>query len=181
MGTATRHRESIRLPFHDYRLPGAYFVTICTFDRSSLFGHVSDGEMRLNDLGALVERCWHEIPVHQPAWRVDSFVVMPNHFHGILISEHQFGRVVAPDDAPLRPFVPGKPVLLPGSLGAAVLQFKSASGRLINAARQTPGAKVWQRSYYERVLRENELPRCQEYIRDNPAKWETDPNYAHSP
>lgn len=79
------HRHSIRLPGYDYSLAGAYFVTIVTQDRVCLFGSVVQGEMMLNDIGRLIERRWHEIPSHFSNVRLDAFVIMPNHIHGIII------------------------------------------------------------------------------------------------
>lgn len=79
------HRRSIRLPGYDYSRAGAYFVTICAQDRACLFGDIADGVMRLNDAGRVVERCWHEIPIHFPHVELDEFVIMPNHVHGIIV------------------------------------------------------------------------------------------------
>jgi REP element-mobilizing transposase RayT len=173
------------LPFHDYRLPGAYFVTICTFKRDLLFGAIRQNEIVLNEFGHAVEETWRSVAKHFPDWRADSFVVMPNHFHGILLIEREpdvTAGVGARHDAPLRPFAPGRRVLLRGSLGAVVIQFKSAAARHINILRGTPGASVWQRNYYERVLRgDRELLLAREYIRDNPARWAQDPNHRTAP
>lgn len=79
------HRRSIRLKGYDYSHPGAYFVTICTQDRAVLFGEVGDGEMWLNDAGAMVQSVWEEMSAFYPGVETDSFVVMPNHIHGIVI------------------------------------------------------------------------------------------------
>ena len=79
------HRRSIRLKGHDYTQPGAYFVTICTRDRECLFGHMVNGEMRLNDAGEIARRCWEGIPDHFPSVELDAFVIMPNHVHGIIV------------------------------------------------------------------------------------------------
>ncbi|MCS6925746.1 MAG: hypothetical protein NZ578_07585, partial [Candidatus Binatia bacterium] len=73
------HRRSIRLKGHDYSQPGAYFVTICTHDRSCLFGDVVDGKMRLNDAGQIVADTWYDLPNHVGGLVLDAFVVMPNH------------------------------------------------------------------------------------------------------
>ena len=78
------HRRSIRLKGYDYTRPGAYFITIVTHDRSHWFGQVVDGKMRLNDFGHAAEQCWRAIPEHFPHVRLDEFVIMPNHVHGIL-------------------------------------------------------------------------------------------------
>ncbi|MFH0939132.1 MAG: transposase [Planctomycetota bacterium] len=80
-----KHRRSIRLPGYDYSQAGAYFVTICVQDRVCLFGEIVDGEMRLNDAGRMVERWWAELNRKFSAVQTDAYVVMPNHFHGIVI------------------------------------------------------------------------------------------------
>jgi REP element-mobilizing transposase RayT len=77
-------RRSIRLPGYDYASTGAYFITICTHQHECLFGIIDDGHLHLNDTGQMVQTCWNEIPDHFPHVRLDAFVVMPNHVHGIL-------------------------------------------------------------------------------------------------
>ena len=80
-----RHlRRSFRLHGYDYTQAGLYFVTIVAQDRIDTFGEVLDGEMRLNDAGAMVQAIWDEIPAHYPGVDIDAFVVMPNHIHGII-------------------------------------------------------------------------------------------------
>ena len=79
------HRRSIRLPGYDYAQPGAYFVTICTQDRVSLFGAVSDGKMRLNRIGGLVAESWEWLAARHPRIALDQWVVMPNHLHGVIV------------------------------------------------------------------------------------------------
>ena len=78
-------RSSIRLKGYDYSQAGAYFVTICTRDRECLFGDIGESEMRLNDAGQMVRDVWHKIPEHFPHFDIDEFVIMPNHFHGIIV------------------------------------------------------------------------------------------------
>ncbi|MFZ5878781.1 MAG: transposase [Chloroflexota bacterium] len=78
------HRRSIRLKGYDYRQAGGYFVTIVTQGRDMLFGEVVNGEMILNDAGEMIVRWWLELPNKFPNVNVDIFVVMPNHFHGII-------------------------------------------------------------------------------------------------
>ncbi|MGC8825313.1 MAG: hypothetical protein ACP5PZ_12105 [Bacteroidales bacterium] len=78
------HRRSIRLRGFDYSQQGAYFVTIVTQNRAHLFGNVVDGEMKLNDAGKIIQKCWLEIPEHFPNVVLHAFVIMPNHVHGIL-------------------------------------------------------------------------------------------------
>ncbi len=81
----TVHRRSIRLKGYDYAQPGAYFVTICTQNRLCLFGDVREGTMHLNAAGSMVARWWAELARKFPMVRPDEYVVMPNHFHGIVI------------------------------------------------------------------------------------------------
>ena len=76
---------SARAPFWDYGWNAAYFVTICTHNRMHWFGEIVNGEMILSDIGKIAQQCWLEIPQHFPFVKLDAFVVMPNHIHGILI------------------------------------------------------------------------------------------------
>jgi putative transposase len=78
------HRQSIRLKGYDYRRSGYYFITICVVDRSSLFGRIVNRRLELNPLGELVGNIWQGLPRSFPGLEIDEFVVMPNHFHGIL-------------------------------------------------------------------------------------------------
>jgi REP element-mobilizing transposase RayT len=172
-----KRRRSIRLPAYDYRWPGAYFVTICTPERSCLFGGVTSGAVVLNATGRIVESCWQAIPTHFPNVILDEFVVMPNHVHGIVIlAEADRSAVGAQHAVPLqreslRQFQ--KPPA--ESLSSVIGSFKSASTRQINLLRGTSGAPVWQRNYYEHVVRnEEDLQAIRQYIRDNPAQWAMD-------
>ncbi len=83
--SAIHHRRSIRLRGYDYSKAGAYFVTICTQNRECLFGHIIDGQMRLNDAGGMIQTVWDEMPLNYPGIETDEFVVMPNHIHGIVV------------------------------------------------------------------------------------------------
>jgi len=82
---AVHHRRSIRLKGYDYAQAGAYFVTICTYDRKCFLGDVCDGEMQLNDAGRMVQSVWDELPARFPGLELDAFVMMPNHVHGIIL------------------------------------------------------------------------------------------------
>jgi REP element-mobilizing transposase RayT len=79
------HRQSIRIKGYDYSQAGAYFLTLCTYQRQCLFGEIVGGAMQLNPYGQVVEDCWQAIPEHFPRIALDVFVVMPNHIHGILL------------------------------------------------------------------------------------------------
>ena len=164
-----KKRRSIRLQGYDYSQAGAYFVTICTQNRQCLFGNIVDGEMVLNEYGSVIRTCWVEIPVHFSETKLDLFVVMPNHVHGIVWLN---GRGTA-CRAPTTGEQFGKPVS--GSLPAMIRSFKSAVTKQINEMCNTPGAKLWQRNYYEHIIRNNnELNRIREYITHNPARWDMD-------
>ena len=174
---ARHHRRSIRLRGYDYRQAGAYFVTICTQDRELMFGEVVGGQTRLNGPGQMVESIWRELSQHYPGVEVDTFVVMPNHVHGIIILVGA-GTGACPDN-------PGQPqgVAPTGtmSLPDVVHWFKPLTtaryrrGVLYGGWLPFPG-RLWQRNYYEHVIRnDEELNRIRQYIIDNPARWEEDP------
>ena len=80
-----RRRRSIRLPGYDYTQAGAYFITVCTYERQCLFGEIIDGEMFPNEIGKIVEQTWLETPQVRESLELDDFVVMPNRFHGIVL------------------------------------------------------------------------------------------------
>jgi len=174
-----RKRRSIRLPTYDYSGPGGYVVTICTHQRKCIFGDIVNGEMRLNDPGRIVADCWREIRGHFADVELDEFVVMPNHLHGIVVIRDTDERTwrgeggrgkacLAPTSTSF-----GKPP--PQSLSAIVGSFKSAAAKRINELRSTPGRPVWQRNYYEHIIRNpDDLAETRQYIADNPLQWEFD-------
>jgi putative transposase len=159
---AHQHRHSIRLPQYDYTQTGAYFVTIVTYQRELLFDDLA--------LRQIVETFWQRIPQHMPHVKLDAFVVMPNHFHGILwLIKTDFGASVSDTISPSQSH------LIVGSLGAIVGNFKSSTTRRINQMRKTPGQPIWQRNYYEHIIRhDKELNAIRQYIIDNPANWSQD-------
>lgn len=165
-----QNRRSLRLPDYDYRQVGAYFVTICAWGRECLFGDIVDGEMRLNELGRIADEEWRRTADIRDEIEMDAYVVMPNHLHGIVIITSRpdpFPSVGAHGRAPLQ-----RP---PKSLGSFIAGFKSSVTKRINLHRDNPGAPVWQRNYYERVIRDpDELTRIRQYIADNPALWAED-------
>lgn len=167
---AKHHRRSIRLKGYDYAQPGTYFITIVTQDRACLFGEVVDGKMCLNEVGHIVRDEWMKTAILRPRVLLDAFVVMPNHIHGI---------IVLPDDrrgtlqrAPTGERF-GRP--LSNSIPTIVRLFKSTTTKRINEHRGTRGAPVWQRNYYEHIIRSDEsLNRIRQYIADNPLRWVMD-------
>jgi len=194
-------RRSLRLQDYDYRGAGAYFVTICSFQRECLFGEVVDGEVRLTPFGEIVREEWLNTAALRPHVDLDAFVVMPNHFHAVIFIMHvDDAHDVRPatenesfvgahrrapgtyDGGMGRPHIGGAHIGAPlrrqsGSLGSIVAGFKSAATKRINTLRDNPGCPVWQRNYYDRVIRtEKELANIRQYIADNPAKWDLDEN-----
>jgi len=141
-------RKRLRLSKYDYAQAGAYFVTVCTRERACLFGEVASEEIRPNAIGRIVAVCWNDIPRHNPGVDVDALTIMPNHIHGILFLGVGAGYI--------RP------------LPSVMATFKAA------ASRRT-GQALWQRSYHERVIRnDDELRALREYIATNPRRWALD-------
>jgi len=190
------HRHSIRLKGYDYSRPGYYFITIVTHNRECLFGEVVDGEMKLNTFGKIVEYHWRIIPRHFPFTQLDEYQFMPNHMHGIIIiTTHvgamHSGKINLSDDnsvpenaSPLQTNgnhhsgnAPSqRPIgTKPGSLSAIIQNFKSITTRKINRIRHAQGTHLWQRNYWEHIIRdENELNRIRHYIINNLRKWYDD-------
>ncbi|NIT37361.1 MAG: hypothetical protein GTN49_12840 [candidate division Zixibacteria bacterium] len=173
-----KRRRSIRLTGYDYAAPGAYFVTICTHGRECTFGKVSPGgEVVLNSIGKIAFEGWRLSTSLREELDLDAFVVMPNHVHGIVAIKHDIygNNVGATGRSPSQQsdYPPRGPARR--SLASFVVGYKGAVTRRINALRKTPGAPVWQRNYYERVLRnDDELNRARFYIQENPARWADD-------
>jgi len=188
-----RHsRRSIRLRGYDYTQVGAYFVTLCTWQRECLFGEVVEGVMRLSPTGRIIEVEWQRLGYHFPHIRLDAFVVMPNHLHGIIIVNDLVGATrhaqdgvregddrmqdqtrVGGDGSPLPGMRSNGPPA--GSLGAMIGQFKSRATKRIWARLEKDRTPVWQRNYYEHIIRdEADLRRIRDYIQNNAARWEQD-------
>jgi putative transposase len=177
-------RRTIRLPGYDYSRSGGYFVTICTHNRDYLFGEIKNGEMRLHEFGEIVAMEWAQTPSIRPRIALDVFCVMPNHFHGIIVIKNElcdmgvFSCRGTLQRAPTVQFPPkmehfGKPTS--DTIPTIVRLFKSSTTKRINTKRETSGSPVWQRNYYEHVIRDDdELNRIREYVGANPANWDRD-------
>jgi putative transposase len=163
----SRRRRSIRLRDYDYASAGAYFVTIVTRDRQCLFGDIVDGQTPLNLRGQIAQDEWEKSAHIRKEIDLDTFVVMPNHLHGIIVITDAPGR--ATGRSPLQSGPTKR------SLGAFVGGFKSAVTKRISELSGLPRTPVWQRNYFEHVIRnEDSLNRIREYILDNPVRWEFD-------
>jgi putative transposase len=132
-----------------------------------LFGDVIEGDMPLTDYGRIIDQEWKISAKIRREITLDAFVVMPNHIHGIIfINESDVG---ATGGSPVRSG-PRR-----HSLASFLGGFKSATTKRINDLRKTPVRPIWQRNYYEHVIRnEQSLHRIREYIANNPARWDFD-------
>jgi len=153
------NRRSVRLKDYSYSSPGMYYVTICSDDRRCIFGNIADGELQPSISGRIALKHWGEIASRWSPLQLDRFVLMPNHLHGIL-------------------FFPDTDVKLP-SLGTVINWYKRAVTVSIRE-RYESTLVVWQRNYYEHVVRdERDLERIREYVDYNPGRWEEDEYYRH--
>jgi putative transposase len=171
------HRHSFRLKGYDYSRPGGYFITRTTYARKHLFGEIIGGEMNLSAVGEIVKKCWEEIPRHHVNTTMDSYVIMPDHIHGIII-------INPPDDTTIAATVGAQNIepqqhinrfqhLVPDSISTIVGQFKAVVTRI---SRRDGHTEIrWQRNYYETVIQsEDGLYRIRKYIENNVRKWSLD-------
>ena len=170
-------RRSIRIPGFDYADTDSYFVTIVSYKRLNLFGDIRNGIVILNQMGKVVTDTWLDIPIHFPKVSNEVFIVMPNHVHGILTISND--TVGATHESPLlQRQAKGPP---PGSLGATIESFKSSVMRKIHQSWISSPEKIWQRNYYEHIIRDEEdYQNKVEYILTNPINWEIDKEYSPS-
>jgi REP element-mobilizing transposase RayT len=195
------HRKSIRLKEYDYSQAGAYYVTIVTFQRECLFGEIVNGEMKLSPYGEIVQKWWNEILNHFSNVETGTFVIMPNHVHGIIFITERRGAVLAPRDNPnfnkmespkldneflehnetMKQDVSMKlggetPPLPTPTLGQIVAYFKYQSTKEMNILdNKGVVTKFWQRNYYEHIIRnEQDLKNKTDYIEANPMLWDED-------
>jgi REP-associated tyrosine transposase len=196
-----RRRHSVRLPAFDYGQDGAYFITICTHRRANLFGTIDHGRVALTAAGQIAWDEWLRSPTIRPELTLGAFVVMPDHVHGIVIVNHAgivgaHGRAPLPDPprhpnheacpniagAHGRASLPdpahrgiarinGMPTSPTRTVGTFVRGYKCAVTVATNIARRSPGISVWQRNYFEHVIRtEHSFHAITQYIKDNPRR-----------
>lgn len=191
------NRNSIRMQGYDYSQPGAYFITICTHHKECLFGEINSGKMKLSTLGEIAYYQWIQLPYRFATIKLDTFVIMPNHLHGIIIineTQHPISRrgeagenrhgsspkiQISPaspsntNDYSLDVSKPGGTIS--GSIGAIIQNFKSLTTRKINILLRSRNKPIWQRNYYEHIIRgETDYERIVEYIENNPISWVDD-------
>ena len=170
MAEGKYHRRSYRLKDYDYTQPGAYFVTICTKDRVCSLASIKDGHLVLTEIGETANNRWLEIPEHFPRMRLDAYVIMPNHLHGLIFIEAISNSVGVQDLEPLRNRFQH---IQPQSIGSAMRSFKAA---VSSECKQTIDADFrWQRNFYDHVIRsEKELECIRNYIMRNQLLWSSD-------
>lgn len=187
MNKENYRRRSIRLPTYDYSQEGWYFVTICIGNREMCLGNIDRGTMKLSQIGRIVQNHWLQIPEHFRNIKLDGYIIMPNHIHGIIVihnycrgliyqtlcEEHQ--EIDGRDKS--RPYIiPNNPMKIKRStLGQIIRYFKGKTTYDIHK-NGFPHFQ-WQRNYYEHVIRNEEsLDKIREYILKNPENWEHDRN-----
>ena len=145
------HRRSIRLHDYDYSQEGFYFVTICVQDHKCLFGEITNGEVRLNDLGKTVETICCELPQHYTNVHLETFVIMPNHFHGIFCFDNNDARRGAINRAPTTNggFAHDKNPMFHINLSRIIRWLK---GRTTFECRKMHVDFEWQRNYHEHII-----------------------------
>jgi len=173
------NRHSTRLRGRDYSEAGAYFLTLCCYRDCAYF---DDPGFKI-----IIETEWQNTVNLRPNVALDEFVVMPNHFHGIVVIKAYTPNVGAYCDTPRRQNnQPPSPSQIPPhnkslfrsssqTLGAIIRGFKVASTKEINIFRDSLGMHVWQRNFHDIIIRNaGEFAHYRQYIKDNPKNWEMD-------
>jgi REP element-mobilizing transposase RayT len=169
------HRKQLRLRGYDYAFPGVYFVTICSAGKRPIFGSIRDGKTALSPIGEIVRSEWVALTERFTGLVLDQFVVMPNHLHGVLAFVSHVGGA---SPAPTTANTTGKPGGASPSptLFEVIGAFKSISTIKVNKFMRRRGVPLWQRSYYEHIVRTGEdVRKIQRYILENPLMWSLDP------
>lgn len=149
-------RKPLRMQGYDYSYPDMYFITICTDKKRALFWEENVGAVigrpqkaPLNEHGKIVETAIKNIPKHYPAYSVEHYVIMPDHVHLLM-------QISCDED--------GRPMTAP-TISAVINQLKGSITKQI-------GYKVWQRSFYDHVIRNDaDYSKHWDYIENNPALW----------
>lgn len=184
-------RKLLRLKGYDYSNAGAYFVTICTYNKECIFGEINSGRIILSEVGKITNKYWVEIPLHFKIAELDEYVIMSNHIHGIVIikppiesdnnSEHNICRGVRSNTPTIRnkknysQMSPRK-----NTLSVIIRSYKSSVTTWCKNNKYL-GFR-WQRNFYDHIIRnDQDLYEIRQYIRNNPYKWafdEENPNFS---
>jgi putative transposase len=156
-------RKPSRLRDYNYSQDGYYFITVCTIGRKEFFGDIREAEMELNRYGEIVNQCWYDLPRHYPNCSLDSFLIMPNHVHGIIVIDNE----TAVGNG-FKPFPTH-------GLSEMIRGFKTFSSRRINERILGNDRFQWQKSFYDHVVRSDKsLDLIRGYIQNDPLKWDLD-------
>ena len=194
----------------DYSSAGAYYITLCSFERNNIFGTIENGQILLNECGEIIKTEWLKTPEIRSEIELDEYVIMPNHFHGIIWIDRRGTMHRAPTECTLSEYEEnrgtmhraptngqgtnegcingkgtkhraptveqfGKPTS--NTIPTIIRGFKSSVTKQFNILRNNPGIPIWQRNYYEHVIRDDrDLLIIRQYIRNNPQNWEEDEN-----
>jgi len=162
------YRRSLRLSNYNYSQSGAYFITICIHNRECLLGKIDDGMMILNNFGTIVRETWNSLSDKYSEISLDEWTVMPNHIHGIVIIDNPNADTSHELQLQRKE---RRTMLLPKAIG----YFKMNSSKQINELRGRTGQPLWQKNYYEHIIRNpSALEKIREYIVNNPRKWHED-------
>jgi len=168
---------SARASWWDYSQNGAYFITICTQHRVHYFGEIENGEITLSPIGTFAQSCWYEIPQHFPFVELGTFVVMPNHIHGIVIinktgTQHVETQNFASLQQQQHHHQQNKFGPQSQNLASIVRGYKIG---VTKNAHQIHSDFAWQSRFYDHIVRDNEeYLRINNYIETNPQNWEND-------
>jgi len=166
------NRQSYRLKGYDYSSSGNYFVTVMVMDRECLFGKIRNGDVELSEIGKIADQCWQEIPEHFPNVKLDEYIIMPNHVHGIIEIINNGGNLQRSGNAEFKS--PSK------TIGSIIRGFKIGVTKWCRneMADGFPSFRqIWQRNYHDHIIRnDHELNRIRQYIVDNPLNWKRDRN-----
>ena len=172
-----KDRKTIRLKEYDYSQAGAYFVTICTKDRTCFLGKIVNGKIDLSAVGNIVNTSWQGIPQHFRNVKLDACIIMPNHVHGIIMideivgTDYNLSLQLKQQREPMRNRYQR---VIPKSLSYMIATFKSAVSRQVSKT-ATKSDFAWQARFYEHIIRnDDELSRIREYIQNNPLNWQLD-------
>ena len=191
--------ESNRWHYWDYSSPGSYFITVCVEDRRNILGRIENQKMILSDAGIIVSNYFTGIPAYHKRIVLDEWIVMPNHFHCIImLGDYGFDNGVSdigdddnnvekihefflrimsktPTENQIKQYRKfRRKMLIPKIIG----KFQMQTSKQINIINNTPGNKNWQYNYHDHVIRNDaEHQRIKNYIRNNPLKWKDDKFY----
>jgi len=174
------HRRSIRLKGYDYSQNGAYYVTIVAWQRECLFGKIVNKEMMLSKFGLVAKQQWEKLPKRFPNIELGAYIIMPNHMHGIIFITDDRGtaenlNVLDGESSRRAPTQERFQKPVKGSIPTIIRSYKSSVSYRINLIRGSDGVPVWQRNYYEHVIRnDRDLQNKTDYINANPLLWAED-------